>query len=196
MSQTTPWTYDVMKRKALGVTAFFETSTGFPACYGVVAGNFDGAGMSFGTLQFNFGTGNLQTIFSYMIDTYPTITQTAFQYSTDPSYYNTFVDIVKNKTKTEQIAWADTISNPSNKHLIIEPWKTYINALGVTNECIDKQVAMAESYWNKAYALFQEVKVWTPLPNMYSRRLYALLFDVAVQNWDLDRYKTINGAIK
>lgn len=182
MSQTTPWTYDVMKQRSMALTALYETSTASPACFGVVGGNFDGQGMSFGAIQFNFGTGNLQPIFAHMIDNYQSVTKTAFNFSTDPSYYNTFVDIVKNKTKAEQIAWADSISNTSNKHIIIEPWKTYLNVLGVTQQCIDKQVASAEWYWNLAFSLFNEYKVLTPAPNMFSRRAYALFFDIAVQN--------------
>lgn len=182
MSATTPWTYDVMKQRAMALTALFETSTSAPACFGVSAGNFDGAGMSFGAIQFNLKTGNLQPIFIHMIDNYPDVTKSAFNYSTDPSYYNTFVDMMKNKTKDEQIAWADTISVTTNKHNLVSPWKAYLSTLGQTQQCIDKQVASAEWYWNTAYNLYQEYKVLSPAPTMFSRRAYALFFDIAVQN--------------
>lgn len=182
MSATTPWTYQVMKERSMALTALFETSTAAPECFGVVAGNFDGMGMSFGALQFNFGTGNLQPIFAYLIDNHPDVVKTAFNYSSNPSYYNTFVDVIKNKTKAQQISWADSISNPANKHNIISPWKGFFNALGVTQECIDRQIAAAEWYWNQAKIWFDEYKVLPPAPNMFSRRAYALFFDIAVQN--------------
>jgi hypothetical protein len=51
---------DLAFAHAILVTAGFETS-GNP--YLQVTGNFDGAGLSFGPLQVNFGTGTLPKVF-------------------------------------------------------------------------------------------------------------------------------------
>jgi hypothetical protein len=51
-----------VKAKALTITSFFE---------GWLAGNFDGQGMSYGYLQWNFGSGTLQPLFLRLFNEFP-----------------------------------------------------------------------------------------------------------------------------
>jgi hypothetical protein len=175
-------TYDQLKQKCLEFTSYnFETSTLAPDCYGVVAGNFDGAGISFGAIQWNLGSQTLQPILLSMINNYESVTKTAFQYSVDPSYYNTFKTVITTYSVSDQITWGDSISNPSNKHLLIEPWKSYFNALGITSQCIALELNATQWYFDLALQFFDQYATYAPVPVIYSKRAYALFFDIAVQ---------------
>ena len=62
--------YADLKEKTIGMTGFFETSSGYPTCFGVTSGNHDGQGLSHGVLQFNLGTGSLQPLWNYLNTNY------------------------------------------------------------------------------------------------------------------------------
>lgn len=160
-----------MKENMLSLTSLFETSTDYPDNFGVTAGNFDGAGLSHGAIQFNFKSGTLQPIWKDLINQHSDVVRAAI---TNQADYNYFVDLVLNKTTAEQIAFGDTISDPANKHKIIEPWNTYFKNLGVTQESIDRQILAAQWYYDQA-------KKWIDTYDLWTRRGYALLFDIAVQ---------------
>ncbi len=180
-------TYEEIKEQALALTSYYETSTKAPQCFGVVAGNFDDMGISFGAIQFNFGSGTLQPILTDMINIHTDVTKTAFNFATNPTYYNTLVDVVLNRTQADQVAWGNSISDPNNKHRVIEPWKSYFNALGVTQECIDEQVQATQWYYDLARGWFDDY-------SMFTRRAYALLFDIAVQNGSIS--STVDSQIR
>ncbi len=48
--------------RCLALTGSFETGTGIPDCFCGISGDFDGQGISFGVLQWNFGQGTLQPL--------------------------------------------------------------------------------------------------------------------------------------
>jgi hypothetical protein len=55
----------------------------------------------------------------------------------------------------EKVHWGDSISirnnNPDlDKHEIIEPWKSYFNALGETQECLNLQLEYGEEFFDYA----------------------------------------------
>lgn len=163
-----------LKENALALTSLFETSTSYPDNFGVTAGNFDGQGISHGAIQYNFGSGTLQPIWRDLITNYPTMVEGIF--GTD---YAEFYDVVMNRTEADQVAWGDSISivttDGNNKRFIMEPWNTYFETLGVTQESIDRQILAAEWYYGEADKWMVEFDLWT-------RRGYALLFDIAVQS--------------
>lgn len=175
------WTENYLKSKCADITGFFETSLAYPDYYGVVTGNFDGAGLSYGFIQYNFGSGTLQPILEHLIDNHTSDIREAFDYSTDPTDYNTLYDVIKNQTLAQQVAWGDSISTVGNKRIVIEPWKTYFNNLGDYVSCQEKQRANAESgYYSPALTFFNELKNQSPVTNG-SKRLYAFCFDYWVQ---------------
>ena len=155
------------------ITYYYETSKIRPDCYGVTAGDFDGAGLSHGVIQFNFYSGTIQPIWSYLINNYPTVCKTAF--NNVLSDYNTWVDVVLNRTNQEQQDWGTSITDPLNDHKVVEPWNTYFKQLGMSVEGIERQLLGCEPYFANALA-------YKEMFNLYSRRGYTLLMDICVQS--------------
>jgi hypothetical protein len=163
---------DYTRQQALSYTSYnYETSKTLPAAYGVMSGNFDGAGGSFGVIQFNWKSGTIQPILRDLINDHPADMQAAFTSTAD---YNTIVDVVLNRTTANQILWGDSISDPTNKHKVIEPWNTYFVTLGSFQSCQDRQMQACQNYFNTA-------NTWASDFGLWSRRGYALCFDNAVQ---------------
>jgi len=152
-------------------TYYYETGQHKPLAYGIMSGNFDGAGGSYGILQYNWKTGDLQPIFRDLINLHPADVQAAFTVTAD---YNTFVDVVLNRTTTNQIAWGDTITNQANKNTVIEPWNTYFRTLATFKSCQDRQDQAAQPYFTQADTWASDFGLWT-------RRGYSLCFDMSVQ---------------
>lgn len=174
MVLTTPGNqgYAYTQKQALDYTSFnYETSLHTPASFGAVSGNFDGAGGSYGIIQFNWKSGTVQPIFTSMITNYAADLQGAFTVTAD---YNTFLDVVQNRTTADQINWGDSISDPTNKQKVLEPWNTYFKNLGNYQSYQDLQMNACGPYFDNA-------KTWTGNYKCWSRRGYSLLFDIAVQ---------------
>jgi hypothetical protein len=163
---------DYTRSQALNYTSYnYETSKTMPDSYGTISGNFDGAGNSFGIIQWNWKSGTLQPIMKDMINLHNADVQAAFTATAD---YNTFVDVVMNRTTADQIAWGNSISDPANLHKVVEPWNTYFVNLGSFKSCQDRQMSGCTPYFNTADGWASDFGLWT-------RRGYALCFDTAVQ---------------
>jgi hypothetical protein len=161
--------YQDLKEKTLAMTAFFETSNTYPECYGITAGNWDLQGLSHGVLQYNFGTGSLQPLWNYLNTTYNQLCRNVFG-----ADYQEWADIL-GKTTEEQVAWADGISDSATgKHSVVQPWKDYFMNLGTSQESIDKQIDMSAAWRTNA-------EKWFASLGLYSRRGFALLWDISVQ---------------
>lgn len=153
--------------RCLALTAGFETGTGVPDCFCGLAGSFDGQGISFGVLQWNFGQGTLQPLLSGLNRDHPQVVRTAFGTS-----YDAFAGVL-GQGKADQMAWAGTIQDA--KHRVQEPWKSAFRALGKTAECQDAQVAGAADRFRRAVEMCKEY-------GLFSERGAALMFDIVVQN--------------
>ncbi|XZF75645.1 LysM peptidoglycan-binding domain-containing protein [Bacillus sp. AL-1R] len=162
-----------VKKMALEITSWYETASSEADAFGATSGNFDGAGLSFGALQENFGTETLQPIMKNMFKNHNDVVLKAF--NGDMNSYNTFKDVVMNKTTKEQVAWGDSISDPNNKYKVVEPWKTYFKNLGTSKECIDEQINASKWYFDQAEKYYKTFGLW-------SKRGYALMFDIFVQS--------------
>lgn len=163
--------YEDLREKTLGMTGFFETSNGYPTCYGITSGNFDGAGLSHGVLQFNYGTGSLQPLWSYLNTNYNQMCRDIF--GTD---YQEWVDTLT-MTNADAVFWADSISDydaNGEKRIIIPPWKGYFQTLGETQPSIDKQITYSQDWLPNAHKWFDTL-------GLYSRRGFALVWDISVQ---------------
>jgi hypothetical protein len=161
-----------IKEKTLAMTSFFETSSGYPTCYGVTSGNHDFQGLSHGCLQFNFGTGSLKPLWSYMITNHNTICRNIFG-----ADYAEWENVVMNFTTTEQVNWGDSITDyvaDPKGYKVKTKWKDYFQALGETPESIEKQITYSESWRPNAERFFKTLRLW-------SRRGYALCWDISVQ---------------
>src|SRR5436305_7497072 len=150
---------------------YFETSNTKPLAYGIMSGDFDGAGGSYGIIQWNWKYGTLQPIFRDLVNLHPTDVQTAFTITAD---YNEFVDVVLNRTVAQQMAWGNSITDPNNNHKVIAKWDAYFKTLGTLKSCQDRQEAAVVPYFNLADGWCSDFGLW-------SRRGYSLAFDIAVQ---------------
>lgn len=161
-------TKEQLRANCMALTGTMETSSKAPACYAVSVGNFDGMGMSFGVLQWNLGKGTLQPILTKMLVDYAPTAERVLS----ASGYNVINNMLK-KDKAAQVAWGDSITDPTTKKLK-ETWKKRFTSLGLTPECQAIQIQQAEWYYKQA-------ENWFKLYGFWSERAYALLFDIAVQ---------------
>jgi hypothetical protein len=154
-----------LKQKVLELTGTFETSTKPPDSYGVSVGDFDGAGMSFGVLQFNLKSKTLQPILKTLLITNEVDMVRIFGTS--------LIDLEKvlNKPTLDQIQWGASITKG---RALSVPWREYFKNLGKLQACQELQLKQAEWYFTKADSYMK-------LFNLKSERGYALCFDVAVQ---------------
>lgn len=164
--------YEDLKEKTLAMTGFFETSTGYPTCYGVTSGNFDGAGNSHGVLQFNWKTGSLKTLWQYMDTNHNQLCRDILGVN-----YIEWEDVLNNRTVDQQIAWGDSISlgtTAEEKRQIDPTWKALFQSLGETKESITQQITYAQDWLPNAHRWFNTL-------GLYSRRGFALCWDISVQ---------------
>lgn len=164
-----------LKEKCARLTATFETSRTYPDCFGVVAGNFDGAGISLGFIQYNLRSCSLQPILRKMFANHDGLMKDIFK-----DNYQTLKDISQPISTNTQVEWGDSITDKNNNRLIISPWREQLSTMGKTKECQEYQIEAAERYFIQAEKLFKELE-------LYSERGYALCFDIAVQNWTISK---------
>jgi hypothetical protein len=163
---------DYTRSKALDYTSYnYETSMTQPASFGCASGDFDGAGGSYGLIQWNWKSGTCQPIFRDMVNLHAADLQSVITTTAD---YNTFVDVVLNRTTANQMAWGTSITDMTNKHKILEPWATYFKNMGNLKSYQDRQLAAVKPYYNTADQWASDFGLW-------SRRGYGLCFDNAVQ---------------
>src|SRR6266511_817865 len=122
--------------RSLALTGSFETSAPIPECFAGLTGDFDGQGISFGTLQWNIGQGSLQPLLEEMDQTHLDILQEIF----GPNF-----PVLRAMLKTdreEQLAWARSIQD-LNRFVLFEPWRGQFKTLGRREEFQSIQVKHA-----------------------------------------------------
>jgi len=157
-----------LSTRCLALTGSFETGQLAPGCFATVAGNFDGQGMSFGALQWNFGQGTLQPLLQKMFARHPDVASRIFG---------------DNLAQLQQAIGADTNAairfavsiQDSAKKAVINPWKQMFTSLGLSPEFQAIEVEGAAAYSQRGVRLCQEYGLW-------SERGRALMFDICVQN--------------
>lgn len=154
--------------RCLALTGSFKTNAAPPECFAGLSGDFDGQGMSFGVLQWNFGQGTLQTLLKEMINEHPEVIQGIFH-----DNYKALTDALS-ADKASLISFARSIQHPV-KHFVFEPWKGMFKALGRTAEFQDIERRHARGLYQAALSLCDEYGLW-------SERAAALMFDIKVQN--------------
>lgn len=165
-----------LRKKLLECTSLYETSLAPPDNYGVTAGNFDGAGMSWGCIQYNFGqtspNDTLTPKWVRMLNEFLSDCTTAIPNTSDFAYWR---DHVVNGTYTEKKTFGTNITDPANSHKVIEPWNTYFKNLGKSIGGQTVQVDGADWYYDTAVT-------WMDTYDLWSRRGLSLLFDICVQS--------------
>ena len=164
-----------LKMRVLALTGTYETSKRPPDCFAGVTGNFDGAGMSFGVLQFNMKSCTLQPILRKMFQNHDDLMKEIFQ-----SNYKELKAVSMPISTSKQIEWADSISFGASKRLLKSPWQEQFIKLGKTKECQRYQMEACKPYYDKALTYFNQFNFW-------SERAYALCFDICVQNGSISQ---------
>lgn len=161
-----------VREKCLSLTCWYETGKKFETAVGSVTGNFDGMGLSFGCLQWNFGQGSLQPLLKLYFE------------STDDWRQDNLLrqlNSVLALPVKSQTDWAKSIQEVRGKKYIIAPeWIDCFRILGEKT----KQIQLAVC--NKRFDIAEN---WCNDLALTSERALALMFDISVQNGSL--YKTI-----
>ncbi|TDP64232.1 peptidoglycan-binding protein [Roseateles toxinivorans] len=164
-SQLTPDPLPSLYERCLGLTAAFE-GHGF----GLVQGNFDGAGLTWGVIGFTLSNGEIQAITKEAEALAPGVLARTFQ-DLAPVWLGVCAKPLK-----EQIAWADSISSGPTKERVPDAWLKAFARLG--DEPIIKRIQMQrafDKYFVPAAASARRLGLTSELG-------VALAFDVHVQN--------------
>lgn len=132
-------------------------------------GNFDGAGVSWGIIGFNFKSGTLKDILNRINESKADILIESFGDLTDE------LRSILPLSSEEQINWADSISEGENKYSLKDEWKDSFKRLGEYSEVQNIQLQFVKKYWEIAERDTRKFNLNTELA-------YALCFDIAVQN--------------
>jgi hypothetical protein len=159
--------------RCLALTASFETGAPPPECFCIVAGDFDGQGISFGALQFSLGPGRLGELVKRLDARDPRVIDQVFHHHADE------LRRALRSERKQRLAWARSIQDPA-RHRLFEPWRGLFKALGRRSECQDVQVELAQKSYEAALGLCSDYGLW-------SERGAALMFDVIVQNGSISR---------
>jgi hypothetical protein len=154
--------------RCLALTGSFETGKSIPDCFSGLSGDFDGQGISFGVLQWNFGQKSLQPLLREMRDQHPVIMKSVFRSKCD--LLLKALDLSQN----EIMQFARDIQHPV-KHFVYQPWREMFVTLGRTSEFQDIETYYAHETFDEAIRLCREYELG-------SERAAALMFDIKVQN--------------
>lgn len=160
--------------RTLALTGSFETGAPIPACFGVVSGNFDGQGISFGALQWNLGQGTLQPLLEMMNKQHPEEMQDIFD-----GHYSDLQQMLDSSRK-EQLNWARSVQD-LDSYVLDEPWQSYFKQLGQCESFQKLEVEAAEQLYDGAAELIREY-------DLVSQRAVALMFDIKVQNGSISHF--------
>ncbi|PSL20623.1 peptidoglycan-binding protein [Shimia abyssi] len=158
-----------MFERALAVTANFEGHG-----YSLVAGNYDGALITWGIIGFTMGGGRLQTLLARIQQHDISAIDDAFG-----SLAPAFKDILTS-SKAKQRTWANSISIGADKRKVKPEWAEAFDRLGKNPLAQKAQNNLArEFYWTKAQSIVHEF-------NLNGELGACLAFDIAVQNGSVD----------
>jgi hypothetical protein len=151
--------------RCLQLTARFEGHG-----YRLIAGNFDGAGLTWGVIGFTLKHGEIQAIVNEVAMRDSSLLQAAFG-GRAPELLQQF-----RQPPAKLMKWADSISEGANKQTVIEPWRSGFATLGAQPLVQEIQRRRArEKYFEPATSTATRL-------GMTNERGIALCFDIHVQN--------------
>lgn len=155
--------FPVLFERCLSLTAAFEGHG-----YTFAAGNFDGAGITWGIIGFNLKSGSLAKVLGVI----PAVDVDAALGSLAPT-----LRFVLTQPRADQVRWADSISTGADKGRLQIPWSAAFARLSDLPSARTAQRAVAaESYWIPSQSLLNR-----SAPFLTSPRAHALFFDAHVQ---------------
>jgi hypothetical protein len=156
--------------RCLALTGTFETNCLPPDCFGTVAGDFDGQGISFSALQWNFGQGTLQPLLAEMNSSHAGLMSNLFGDG------HPLLTAALAGNRPQQMSWVRAIQ--TSKRTLQEPWAARFRSLGLTAEFQCLATRHAAHLFDSAIQLCRTL-------GLHSERAAALLFDIEVQNGGL-----------
>jgi hypothetical protein len=162
---------------ALLVTTGFEGASTLD--YGALANNFDGQGMSFGIIQWNFGQGTLGPVLQDMRTVNEAVFDTCFGNSMN---YENLKTALSSGNNTDQKNWAVNIQTTNNLG-----WKQAFEKIGAHPEFQKIQLKHAAKYHSnveKCIRMMRELS--TELMKTVELRTYVALYDLCVQQNNLE----------
>lgn len=161
-----------LRERCVALTGSFETSSPVPQCFSGLTGNFDGQGISFGALQWNFGQGSLQPLLQKMVANHQAVIAGIFG-----ADFAELQRMLAMTAKADQVAWAAGIQTA--KFSVNQPWRGYFAALGQTAEYQAIQGDAAAAVYQKGLGFCRQF-------GLKSERAAALMFDIVTQNGSIN----------
>jgi hypothetical protein len=173
---------------ALLITSAFEGAHSTTLQYDSVAGNFDGMGMSFGVIQWNFGQGTLAPVLLDMIDVDVDAFKACFDSKAD---YDTLVEALRSSTDA-QMRWAT--NQQSGRPF---KWKEPFKKIGAIQKFNDIQLKHASKYHDYVVRCVNWIRLLQPdLMEKIELQTYCALYDLCVQQQTLNpAYENISTRI-
>ncbi|HUR32785.1 MAG TPA: hypothetical protein VM032_03265 [Vicinamibacterales bacterium] len=166
---------------AFSVTAAFETAGDK---FQQITGNFDGAGLSFGPAQVNFGSGTLVPLFRKFQAADEAALRGCFA---DADDYDDF-DRVMGRPIPEQVGWANSITTGRGGHDVADPWKGYFQAVGRVPRFREITVeSILTDYGGKTARAIRALARLRPDITVDRLRCICALYDLVVQQGGLDK---------
>jgi hypothetical protein len=163
---------------ALLITGSFEGSSSPTLRYDAVADNFDGMGMSFGIVQWNFGMGTLAPVFRDMIAVDEIVFKECFNNIAD---YNSLLAALGSSTGAQK-QWAinQQHSNPSG-------WSAPFRKIGSIDKFNKIQLKHAGTYHGYVVNCITWLRSLRPmLMDKVELQTYCALYDLCVQQQTLN----------
>src|SRR5262245_55043211 len=156
--------------RCLQVTARFEGHG-----YTTLAGNFDGAGLTWGIIGFTLKHGEIQAIVREVEGKAPAILTESFG-----AQLPELLQRMRAPINTELFQWCDSISLGQNKYAVQEPWRSNFAAFGKHEIVRDIQRQRARTkYFEPSLITMKRVQTKNELASELG---IALCFDIHVQN--------------
>lgn len=166
---------------AFSVTSAFETAGDK---FQQITGNFDGAGLSFGPAQVNFGSGTLVPLFRKFQAADEAALEQCFPDRDDYTDWLRVLDL----PRAEQIRWANSVTTGRGGHAVIDPWKGYFQAVGRVPQFREIMVeTILRDYGGKAARAISQLRELRPDIVIDHLRCFCSLYDLVVQQGSLDK---------
>jgi hypothetical protein len=163
------------------VTSAFETAGDK---FQQVTGNFDGAGLSFGPAQVNFGSGTLIPLFRKFKAADDSALRGCFNDEDDYDDWLRVMDL----PIAEQVAWANSVSAGRGGHDVVEPWRSYFRAVGRVDLYREIMVeSILTDYGAKMARALRALQRLKPDLRIDHLRCICSLYDLVVQQGSLDK---------
>jgi hypothetical protein len=157
-----------LELRCLALTGTFETGKPTPHQWTALSGDFDGQGISFSVLQWNFGQKTLQPLLEQMAREHTAVLQECFG--------DCYIDL----EDFLDLGWNDQMSRcrqeiQTTSHVVMPEWRQSFERLGQTLEWQSTATQAAATSFNQAKFLASKF-------GLTRDRAIALMFDCAVQN--------------